>query len=70
MKHGHPNCRIIGILRVREADPLTARTWDAIKTYLAPLVRFARTLNWDFDAVKNAIEMPWRNGQAKVRSIA
>jgi transposase len=28
-------------------------------------VRFARTLNRDFDAVKNAIEMPWSNGQAE-----
>lgn len=28
-------------------------------------VTFARTLNRDFDAVKNAIEMPWSNGQAE-----
>ncbi len=32
---------------------------------LVPIVRFARTLNRDFDAVKNAIEMPWSNGQAE-----
>jgi hypothetical protein len=31
---------------------------DAIETDLAPIVRFARTLNRDFDAVKNAVEMP------------
>lgn len=53
------------ILRGREADPLPAWIDDAIETDLAPIVRFARTLNRDFDAVKNAIEMPWSNGQAE-----
>jgi hypothetical protein len=28
-----------------------------------PVVRFARTLNRDIDAVRNAIELPWSNGQ-------
>ena len=51
--------RFNGILRGREADPLPAWIDDAIETDLAPIVRFARTLNRDFDAVKNAIEMPW-----------
>ncbi len=32
---------------------------------LAPIVRFARTLNRDIDAVRNAIEMEWSNGQAE-----
>jgi len=44
--------RFNGILRGREADPLPAWIDDAIETDLAPLVRFARTLNRDFDAVK------------------
>lgn len=57
--------RFNGILRGREADPLPAWIDDAIETDLAPIVRFARTLNRDFDAVKNAIEMPWSNGQAE-----
>ena len=57
--------RFNGILRGREADPLPAWIDDAIETDLAPLVRFARTLNRDFDAVKNATEMPWSNGQAE-----
>ncbi len=35
------------------------------KARVVPIVRFARTLNRDFDAVKNAIEMPWNNGQAE-----
>jgi transposase len=53
------------ILRGREADPLPAWIDGAIETDLAPIVRFARTLNWDFDAVKNAVEMPWSTGQAE-----
>jgi transposase len=54
-----------GILRGREADPLPAWIDDAIETDLTPIVRFARTLSRDFDAVKNAVEMPWSNGQAE-----
>ena len=54
-----------GILRGRKADPLSAWIDDAIKTDLAPIVRFARTINRDIDAVSNAIEMQWSNGKAK-----
>jgi len=57
--------RFNGILRGREADPLPAWIDDTIETDLAPIVRFALTLNRDFDAVKNAVEMPWSNGQAE-----
>ncbi|HIC64856.1 MAG TPA: transposase, partial [Paracoccus sp.] len=57
--------RFNGIMRSRKADPLPAWIDDAIETDLVPIVRFARTLNRDFDAVKNAIEMPWSNGQAE-----
>jgi transposase len=57
--------RFNGILRGRKADPLPAWIDDAIETDLAPIVRFARTLNWDIDAVRNGIEMPWSNGQAE-----
>ncbi len=28
-------------------------------------MRFAGTFNRDFDAVKNAVEIPWSNGQAE-----
>ena len=55
--------RFNGIMPGRQADPLPAWTRDATETDLAPIVRFARTLNRDFEAVKNVIEMPWRNGQ-------
>ena len=53
------------ILRGRKADPLPAWIDNAIETNLAPIVRFARTSNRDFDAIKNAVEMPWTNGQAE-----
>lgn len=54
-----------GILRGRVADPLPAWSDDAIEIDLVPIVSFARTLNRDFEAIKNAIEMPWSNGQAE-----
>ena len=57
--------RFIGILRSRKADPLSAWIDDAIETDLVPIVRFARTINRDIDAVSNAIEMQWSNGQAE-----
>lgn len=57
--------RFNGILRGRKADPLPAWIDDAIEADLAPIVRFARTLNRDIDAVRNGIEMPWSNGQAE-----
>jgi transposase len=57
--------RFNGIVPGREADALTALTRDAIKTDLAPIVRFARALNRNFDAVKNAVEMPCNNGEAE-----
>jgi transposase len=57
--------RFNGILRGRKADPLPAWVDDAIEMDLAPIVRFARTLNRDFYAVKNAVEMSWSNGQAE-----
>jgi len=49
--------RFKGILRGRKADPLSAWIDAAIETDLAPIARFARTLNRDIDAVSNAIEM-------------
>lgn len=57
--------RFNGILRGREADLLPAWIDDAIETDLAPIVRFARTMIRDFDAVKNAVEIPWSKGQAE-----
>lgn len=59
--------RFKGILRGRKADPLPAWIDDAIETDLAPIVRFARTLNRDIDAVRNGLEKPWSNGQTEGR---
>jgi transposase len=49
-------------MRGRKADPLSAWIDDAIETDLAPIVRFARTIDKDIDAFSNAIEMQWSNG--------
>ncbi|WP_431519984.1 transposase [Pseudorhizobium pelagicum] len=38
---------------------------DAIHSGLVSLARFARVLRRDIDAVRNAIDMPWSNGQAE-----
>ena len=57
--------RFKGIMNGRKADPLSAWIDDAIETDLAPILRFARTINRDIDAVRNAIEMQWSNGQAE-----
>lgn len=56
--------RFIGIMRSRQADPL--RTWIryATSTDLAPNVRFAHTLNRNFDATKSASKKPKSKGQA------
>lgn len=57
--------RFNGILRGRKADAHSSWIDGAIETDLAPIVRFDRTLNMDIDAVSNAIEMQWNNGQAE-----
>lgn len=57
--------RFKGILRSGQADPLDAWIDSAIETNLIPIMRFARTLHRDIKAVRNAIELPWSNGQAE-----
>jgi len=57
--------RFKGILRGRQVDPLDRWIDDAIDTNLVPIMRFARTLHRDIDAIRNAIELPWSNGQAE-----
>ncbi len=57
--------RFKGILRGRQPDPLDAWIDDAIDTNIVLIMRFARTLHWDIDAVRNGIELPWSNGQAE-----
>lgn len=54
-----------GILRGGSSDLLDAWVDDAIETDLIPIMRFARVLRRDIDAVYNAIELPWSNGQVE-----
>lgn len=53
------------ILRGGRSDPLDASINDTIDSDLIPIMRFARVLRRDIDAVYNAIELPWSNGQAE-----
>ena len=57
--------RFNGILRSKRSAPLDAWIDDAIDSELIPIMRFARVLRRDIDAVNNAIELPWSNGQAE-----
>jgi transposase len=57
--------RFQGILRGDQSAPLDAWIDLAIETGIPPIMRFARTLHRDIEAVRNAIELPWSNGQAE-----
>jgi transposase len=57
--------RFNGILRSRSSPALDEWIDDAIDTELTAIMRFASVLRRDVDAVKNAIELPWSNGQAE-----
>ncbi|MDX0432827.1 ISL3 family transposase [Sinorhizobium medicae] len=57
--------RFNGILRSRSSEALDEWIDDAIDTELTAIMRFASVLRRDIDAVKNAIELPWSNGQAE-----
>ena len=57
--------RFNGILHGGRPEPLDAWIDDAINSELVPIMRFARVLRRDIDAVYNAIELPWSNGQAE-----
>jgi len=57
--------RFNGILRGKTSALLDAWIDDAIDSELIPIMRFARVLRRDINAVSNAIELPWSNGQAE-----
>jgi transposase len=57
--------RFNGTLRSKKSEALDAWIDDAIDSKLIPIMRFARVLRRDIDAVSNAIELPWSNGQAE-----
>ena len=54
-----------GIVRSRRSQALDEWIDDAIDTELTAIMRFASVLRRDIDAVRNAIELPWSNGQAE-----
>jgi transposase len=57
--------RFSGILRSRHPEALDEWIDDAIDTELTAIMRFASVLRRDINAVKNAIELHWSNGQAE-----
>lgn len=57
--------RFNGLLSGCQPEPLEAWIDDAIDSDLVPIMRFARVLRRDIDAVYNAIELPWSNGQTE-----
>jgi len=57
--------RFNGILRSRTPEALDEWIDNAIETELTAIMCFASILRRDIDAVKNAIELPWSNGQAE-----
>ncbi|GAA3065760.1 hypothetical protein GCM10010520_11990 [Rhizobium viscosum] len=59
--------RFNGILRSRCSLALDEWIDEAIDTELTAIMRFASILRRDIDAVKNAIELPWSNGQTEGR---
>jgi transposase len=73
LKQGSPTFAVLrsfsmrfrGILRGRDSTKLEGWIEDAIHSRLTSLARFARVLRRDIDAVRNAIDMSWSNGQAE-----
>lgn len=57
--------RFRGIFRSRDTGKLDSWIGDAVNSGLVAIARFARVLRRDLDAVYNAIELPWSNGQAE-----
>ena len=57
--------RFNGILRGGRSEALNTWIDDALNSGLVPIVRFTHVLLRDIDAVYNAIELPWSNGQAE-----
>lgn len=62
--------RFNGILRSKRSETLDPWIDDAIDSDIIPIMRFARVLRRDIDAVNNAIELSWSNGQAEGQSTA
>nr|WP_239479644.1 transposase [Actibacterium sp. 188UL27-1] len=57
--------RFRALFRIKEPEKLEQWIDTAIETDLTEMLRFARALHRDLNAVKNAIALPWSNGQAE-----
>ncbi|MDX1115634.1 ISL3 family transposase, partial [Sinorhizobium medicae] len=57
--------RFRGIFRSRDPGKLDSWIDDAVNSGLVAIERFARVLHRDIGAVRNAVELPWSNGQAE-----
>jgi len=57
--------RFRGVLKSKNAASLGVWLKDAQQSGLYAMQRFARTLQRDIDAVRNAITEPWSNGQTE-----
>lgn len=58
-------CASAAFCGARELDKLDTSIDDAVNSGLVAITRFARVLRRDIDAIRNAIELPWSNGQAE-----
>ncbi|MGK9264514.1 transposase, partial [Sinorhizobium meliloti] len=73
LKQGAPEFALMRSLGMRfrgifrSGDPGKLNSWidDAVNSGLVAIARFARVLHRDLDAVCNAIELPWSNGEAE-----
>ncbi|WP_244412451.1 transposase, partial [Sinorhizobium sp. CCBAU 05631] len=57
--------RFRGLFRSGDSSRLGIWIDEAVNSGLVAIARFARVLRRDIDAVHNAIELPWSNGQAE-----
>lgn len=57
--------RFRGMLKSKNADMLGVWLKDAQQSGLYAVQRFARTLQRDIDAVRNAVTAPWSDGQTE-----
>jgi transposase len=57
--------RFQGMLRSKDVSKLEDWLDGASETGIYSIQRFVRTLNRDLDAVRNAVEQPWSNGQTE-----
>ncbi|BCH21699.1 hypothetical protein MesoLjLc_13200 [Mesorhizobium sp. L-8-10] len=63
--NGAPGMSLANSRNISTVAKASGKIDDAIESELIPIMRFARVLRRDIDAVNNAIELPRGNGQAE-----